>query len=150
MSCKDIGDLEALIFGKDEQVPSFNLDEWIKTEFTYSDDHFHPQPPSLPPQQQPLYKSQATLPTLIPSEPIQSPVVGNTPLLTEADPQSLDRRRRNTLASARFRIKKKQREQEMERVISELRVKVAELGDRVVELERENGVLRGLVLDKRE
>ncbi|SCV71233.1 BQ2448_2821 [Microbotryum intermedium] len=59
-----------------------------------------------------------------------------------------DKRRRNTAASARFRIKKKQREQALESTAKELRDRVAALEAEVAGLRTENGWLRGLITDK--
>lgn len=61
-----------------------------------------------------------------------------------------DKRRRNTAASARFRIKKKQREQEMEKNARELQEKVDKLESKVTQLEMENKWLRNLVVEKNE
>ncbi len=57
-----------------------------------------------------------------------------------------DKRRRNTAASARFRVKKKQREQALESTAKELENKVGGLEQRVGQLEAENDFLRGLVV----
>ena len=59
-----------------------------------------------------------------------------------------DKRRRNTAASARFRVKKKQREQALEKTADELKTKAAELEQQVGQLKRENDWLRGLVVLK--
>ncbi|BGP23346.1 hypothetical protein JCM10295v2_002242 [Rhodotorula toruloides] len=59
-----------------------------------------------------------------------------------------DRRRRNTAASARFRVKKKQREQALEQTSKELKERVAVLEKEVETLRTENGWLRSLVVDK--
>lgn len=59
-----------------------------------------------------------------------------------------DKRRRNTAASARFRIKKKQREQALERTVKEATEKNAALEARVSELERENKWLKDLITEK--
>jgi len=59
-----------------------------------------------------------------------------------------DKRRRNTAASARFRIKKKQREAALESTAKELREKVADLEKEVESLRTENGWLRGLIVQK--
>ncbi|KAL2157836.1 hypothetical protein VTH06DRAFT_5105 [Thermothelomyces fergusii] len=59
-----------------------------------------------------------------------------------------DKRRRNTAASARFRIKKKQREQALERSAKELAEKVTMLEGRISALETENKWLKGLVTEK--
>lgn len=59
-----------------------------------------------------------------------------------------DKRRRNTAASARFRVKKKQREQALEHTAKELENKVGGLEQRIGQLEAENDFLRGLVVAK--
>ncbi|KAL1914217.1 uncharacterized protein VTP21DRAFT_9670 [Calcarisporiella thermophila] len=59
-----------------------------------------------------------------------------------------DKRRRNTAASARFRIKKKQREQALERTAKEMTAKAEMLEGRVKELEMEIKWLRSLVVEK--
>ncbi|OZJ03173.1 hypothetical protein BZG36_04073 [Bifiguratus adelaidae] len=59
-----------------------------------------------------------------------------------------DKRRRNTAASARFRIKKKQREQALEHTAREMTQKAETLEGRVKELEMEVKWLRGLIVEK--
>lgn len=59
-----------------------------------------------------------------------------------------DKRRRNTLASARFRAKKKLREQALEKDHKEMTAKIERLENRIKELELENKWLRGLVTQK--
>ncbi|KAI1328097.1 hypothetical protein F5Y16DRAFT_165610 [Xylariaceae sp. FL0255] len=59
-----------------------------------------------------------------------------------------DKRRRNTAASARFRVKKKAREQALEKREKELSDKVGALETRVQSLETENKWLRELVMEK--
>ncbi|RYP54219.1 hypothetical protein DL768_000998 [Monosporascus sp. mg162] len=59
-----------------------------------------------------------------------------------------DKRRRNTAASARFRIKKKAREQALEKSQKELGDKVIKLESRIQTLETENKWLRELVMEK--
>ncbi|RYP70126.1 hypothetical protein DL771_005638 [Monosporascus sp. 5C6A] len=59
-----------------------------------------------------------------------------------------DKRRRNTAASARFRIKKKAREQALEKSQKELGEKVVTLESRIQTLETENKWLRELVMEK--
>lgn len=57
-----------------------------------------------------------------------------------------DKRRRNTAASARFRLKKKEREAALEGKAKELELKVSELERECEALRRENGWLKGLVV----
>lgn len=59
-----------------------------------------------------------------------------------------DKRRRNTAASARFRVKKKQREQELEKKTKEMQDKVNSLETKVMQLEMENKWLKGLITAK--
>lgn len=59
-----------------------------------------------------------------------------------------DRRRRNTAASARFRMKKKQREQTLERTVRETTEKNASLEARIAQLEMENRWLKNLLTEK--
>ncbi|KAJ5191099.1 uncharacterized protein N7498_010084 [Penicillium cinerascens] len=59
-----------------------------------------------------------------------------------------DKRRRNTAASARFRVKKKMREQALERSLKESNDKNDALEARVSQLELENHWLRGLIMEK--
>ncbi|KAM3420832.1 hypothetical protein BST61_g4073 [Cercospora zeina] len=59
-----------------------------------------------------------------------------------------DKRRRNTAASARFRIKKKQREQALEKQAKEMSDKVASLEGKVQQLEMENKWLKELITEK--
>lgn len=65
------------------------------------------------------------------------------------DPAEEEKRKRNTAASARFRIKKKQREQTMERTVKEMTEKSACLESRVKELELEIKFLRNLLIEKK-
>lgn len=59
-----------------------------------------------------------------------------------------DKRRRNTAASARFRIKKKQREQALEKTAKDMSDKVDKLEEKVCQLEKENQWLREIVVEK--
>ncbi|KAJ2057989.1 hypothetical protein GGI17_005310 [Coemansia sp. S146] len=59
-----------------------------------------------------------------------------------------DKRRRNTAASARFRVKKKLKEQALERTAREMGEKAAALEKRVQELETETRWLKSLIIDK--
>ncbi|GAB7361550.1 hypothetical protein MBLNU230_g1603t1 [Neophaeotheca triangularis] len=59
-----------------------------------------------------------------------------------------DKRRRNTAASARFRVKKKQREQALESQAREMSEKVKMLEGKVNQLEMENKWLKGLITEK--
>ena len=59
-----------------------------------------------------------------------------------------DKRRRNTAASARFRVKKKQREAALEKQSKEMTDKVTSLENRINQLEMENKWLKGLITEK--
>jgi len=59
-----------------------------------------------------------------------------------------DKRRRNTAASARFRVKKKQREQALEKTAKEMTDRGDALEARIQQLEMENKWLRNLVVEK--
>lgn len=71
----------------------------------------------------------------------QTPNPTSTPV-TAAE----DKRRRNTAASARFRLKKKEREAALEGKAKELETRVNELERECEGLRRENGWLKGLVV----
>ena len=59
-----------------------------------------------------------------------------------------DKRRRNTAASARFRVKKKQREQALERTVKEVNDKNTALEARINQLEIENQWLKNLITER--
>lgn len=59
-----------------------------------------------------------------------------------------DKRRRNTAASARFRVKKKQREQALEQSAKAMTDKVSSLQGRIAELEQENKWLKDMLIEK--
>ncbi|KAI9743429.1 MAG: hypothetical protein M1835_002906, partial [Candelina submexicana] len=61
-----------------------------------------------------------------------------------------DKRRRNTAASARFRVKKKQREQALERTAKEQSDRASALEARIQHLEMENKWLKNLITEKNE
>jgi hypothetical protein len=76
---------------------------------------------------------------------------GTDPALLEVSARAAaeeDKRRRNTAASARFRVKKKQREQALEKTAKEMTEKVEKLEEKVAQLEKENQWLRGLVIER--
>ncbi|EXJ70852.1 uncharacterized protein A1O5_05843 [Cladophialophora psammophila CBS 110553] len=59
-----------------------------------------------------------------------------------------ERRKRNTAASARFRMKKKQREEALERKMSQVQDRNAKLEEKVDQLELENKWLKDLITEK--
>ncbi|KAI8052919.1 hypothetical protein BDF22DRAFT_686040 [Syncephalis plumigaleata] len=81
--------------------------------------------------------------SLSPSPPASSPVMSKSIISPDED-----KRRRNTAASARFRLKKKQREQQLEKTAHCMTERVQVLEDRLRELEQENRWLRSLVIEK--
>ncbi|CAJ0629387.1 12677_t:CDS:2 [Entrophospora sp. SA101] len=81
--------------------------------------------------------------TLLP-KPLQETPTNQAAKLTADE----DKRRRNTAASARFRVKKKLREKELERTAKEMTARTELLDERVKELEMENKWLRKLIVEK--
>lgn len=73
-------------------------------------------------------------------EPLANPSPDDTAATIE------DKRRRNTMASARFRMKKKEKETALEQRAKELEVRVSALEKECEGLRRENGWLKGLVV----
>ncbi|SAM03329.1 hypothetical protein [Absidia glauca] len=59
-----------------------------------------------------------------------------------------EKRKRNTAASARFRMKKKQREQALQQTVQEMTTKTEQLEKRCKELELEAKWLRALLIEK--
>ncbi|KAG5297610.1 MetR protein [Histoplasma ohiense] len=80
----------------------------------------------------------------------QDAVVPGTQSIDEAArlAQEEDKRRRNTAASARFRIKKKEREKNLERTVKDVTAKNATLESRITQLEMENRWLKNLITEK--
>ena len=102
-----------------------------------------PQPPSsatsssTSPQTQPSKKRKADPPSPAVSAEEQSRLAAEE-----------DKRRRNTAASARFRVKKKQREVALEHTVKEVSDKNAELQEKLNRLEMENKWLKDLIVEK--
>ncbi|CAK7263898.1 hypothetical protein SEPCBS57363_000802 [Sporothrix epigloea] len=87
------------------------------------------------------------------TEKRKADVLAPSPHATSFDDQTRvaaeeDKRRRNTAASARFRIKKKQREQALEKSAKEMNDKMHALDTRIQQLETENKWLKSIVLEK--
>jgi hypothetical protein len=103
----------------------------------------NPQPPSsvtsaaTSPQTQPVKKRKADAPSPAVSTEEQSRLAAEE-----------DKRRRNTAASARFRVKKKQREAALERTVKEVNDKNAQLQSKITQLEMENKWLKNLIVEK--
>lgn len=101
--------------------------------------------------------SQASTPKVANSSPAPAPApkrknTQKTPVMTveEASLHAAeeDKRRRNTAASARFRVKKKMREQALEKTVKETTDKNNALEVRVTALELENQWLKNLITEK--
>jgi hypothetical protein len=133
-----------------------------------------PALPALAPATTPLVAPPATRQILMPKPPVTNanilssllaPTIPTSPTkktgtkralsVVDSDDKSEagaapdeDKRRRNTAASARFRVKKKLREQAMEQSVREMTIKSDKLQDRVNNLESEIKFLRSLLLDK--
>ncbi|RPB28589.1 hypothetical protein L211DRAFT_855494 [Terfezia boudieri ATCC MYA-4762] len=114
-------------------------------------------PPSIPApatQTQPSTPATATFP--MNTTPTGAKRKGS--IMESASPESLedasrfaaeeDKRRRNTAASARFRIKKKQREQALEKSAKDMADKVSQLEMKINQLEMENKWLKNLITEK--
>ncbi|ORX98543.1 hypothetical protein BCR34DRAFT_150075 [Clohesyomyces aquaticus] len=105
--------------------------------------------PSLPRGQQ--HASFPAAPNF--ASPVTSSVSPLTPQFDHTDEAARvaaeeDKRRRNTAASARFRVKKKQREQALEKTAKEMTERVNLLENRIQQLETENTWLKGLITEK--
>lgn len=103
-------------------------------------------PTATPPSDSPpkrVRTQKSTVPDPLPLTP-QSPEESDTGGVTLSAAE--DKRRRNTAASARFRLKKKEREAALERRAKELEERVVELERECEALRRENGWLKGLVV----
>lgn len=79
---------------------------------------------------------------------LSSTGTGNDGGLHDAQEKHESKRLRNTAASARFRAKKKRREQSLERNTREKKEKLAKLEGRIAELEAENQWLKDLIMEK--
>jgi len=97
-------------------------------------------------------RARTRKPSIVADSPEEAPSPGSvvasfisSPTLTPPLPAE-DKRRRNTAASARFRLKKKEREAALESKAKELETKVVELERECEALRRENGWLKGLVV----
>jgi len=125
--------------------PSSTLSTTIPTTYTPHTNLPSPLYTSFNPTPYPGQKHHLPSPTTSPSSaPSQEPETAASRLAAEED-----KRRRNTAASARFRVKKKQREQALEQTAKDLESKAKGLEQRIGQLETENEWLRGLVVEKR-
>lgn len=129
--------------------------------------HYANFPPPLQPAPPPsAFPTSASFSSPVASSPISpkpsSQAVGvkrKADAITSASPQQPsdeqsrlaaeeDKRRRNTAASARFRVKKKQREQALERTVKEVTDKNATLEAKISQIEMENRWLKNLITEK--
>lgn len=103
-------------------------------------------------QQQPHYAQPASRSSTERRESESGPGAGRALNLEDASRHAAeeDKRRRNTAASARFRIKKKQREQALEKSAKDMTDKVSNLESKVQQLEMENKWLKNLLVEKNE
>jgi hypothetical protein len=100
-------------------------------------------PPAASPQRPPSRRSQSKPKNKAQTRPVTDDHI------TQKEVED-DKRRRNTAASARFRVKKKQREQAMEQKAKDLEEQMTTIRARIHELETENKWLKSLVLEKNE
>lgn len=123
--------------------------------------HSQPQyPPYIPPPQMlnttwpvPAYDQRLPFQYSSPAFSAQSPTPEAGPSAPMSELENAvaiaeDKRRRNTTASARFRIKKKLRTLNLERSVSDLSGRAEELEREAADLRRENGWLKEIVLLK--
>ncbi|KAI4155012.1 MAG: hypothetical protein L6R39_001315 [Caloplaca ligustica] len=142
----DVGSADFDDFGSFQPLdPFLNLD---------TPDH------GLPAPLQTNYAAQPNLASPAPFHP--SPAPGSKRTASAASPGSTvsqeessrlaaeeDKRRRNTAASARFRVKKKQREQALEKTAKELNDKTAQLEQKIGQLQTQNEWLKNLITEKK-
>lgn len=101
--------------------------------------------------QQHQKKEELSLDFLEMSDKVKTPQY-SPPVLPSSEPPKVleDKRKRNTAASARFRIKKKMKERQMEEETKALQEKVLALEKRLKTLETENKCLKNLILKNNE
>lgn len=153
-------------FHHDGMVPANQLPPLSNMDFPWP--HMSPPPQqhgSLPYHQGPSVPSSPTSPFIPSQYPVPPPPpqmesstsrgsrgrsVSSTDDMTEAERamNAEEKRRRNTAASARFRIKKKQKTVNLERSVSDLTGRAEELEREVSDLRRENGWLKEIVMLK--
>lgn len=139
--------------------------DFLQDDFTFPDFNFQ-QPPQQSYGSDPLpgvldtdlYPAPSSVGS--PSVPNQTPTAANVKRKAAASPDNYeeasrlaaeeDKRRRNTAASARFRVKKKQREQALEKSAKEMSDKVQALEGRINQLETENKWLKNLITERGE
>ncbi|KND94097.1 Regulatory protein cys-3 [Tolypocladium ophioglossoides CBS 100239] len=127
----------------------------INTTFADGTQNFQPLQPNHTPVQVTQQQAQFRQNSVRPAEkrkPEAMSVTGQQINFEDASRHAAeeDKRRRNTAASARFRIKKKQREQALEKSAKEMTDKVSSLETRVSQIETENKWLKNLLVEKNE
>ncbi|KAJ7596634.1 hypothetical protein C8J56DRAFT_917925 [Mycena floridula] len=148
--------LQTLLSSQGGRHPQFPNNEAASNMF--SSDHMPSQPnPWMTMQSQYMAPQSAQFghfqyPTSSPvaGPSFQVPLQQDSPPADPEDPEDSveDKRRRNTAASARFRIKKKQRTLNLERSVSDLSGRAEELEREAADLRRENGWLKEIVMLK--
>ncbi|KAL2868472.1 putative bZIP transcription factor (MetR) [Aspergillus lucknowensis] len=163
-------------FGKINEFAAPQMNQMNNSHIPVQNSQFHAVPQSQVPNQLPNVpvpmKSSPTSPTT--SSPSQhsaaasSPTTATPPAASAPEPKRKntqkapvmsveeaarvaaeeDKRRRNTAASARFRVKKKMREQALEKTVKDTTEKNAALEARVTALELENQWLKNLITEK--
>lgn len=100
----------------------------------------------------PQVKQEVFEPSLVVEKSEFQDFTAATPELGETKPEELGeiKRKRNTAASARFRIKKKLKEKQMEQQARDLQEKLTALEKKMKLLEMENKCLKQLILQKNE
>lgn len=126
----------------------FNLDNFkVKSELDFLSPVSPKEPQVNIPQPQEIVnevKQIDSIPTPISPDTLKSDNKIDNAKLTALE----DKKRRNTAASARFRIKKKMKEQQMELKSKELQDKVYSLEKKLMTLEMENKCLKKLIIEK--
>lgn len=121
-----------MLLTQQDQPKHSDLDFWLQAEFPALDMTLQGWP-SEPKQQQQLLHPAPLSPLTLGAAAVD---------------EKTDKRRRNTEASARFRLKKKQREQEIKGTAQVLQEQVQELQRRIQQQDVEIAWLRQLVTDK--
>lgn len=139
-------------------------DPAVSADFAFQplDPFFNPDPSIsvTQPELRPNFPLQTNLAS--PTSFSPSPAPGSKRPISAASPASSlgqdeasrvaaeeDKRRRNTAASARFRVKKKQREAALEQKAKELNDKTSTLEQRIGQLQTENEWLKNLITEKK-
>ena len=155
-----------ITFYEEDALDAQDDDQFLKT-MSILTSHSEPNLPEVqdvPVDEQPRTKKRSNVRTKKSSEPLQEDnlesidaetaltagkksqqgIISHTPLSKE------DKRRRNTAASARFRVKKKLREQALQQTADEMTEKAKAYENRVHELEREVKWLKELIIERKD